>query len=141
LYFNSFVYGLEELLRLADRNSMAHAVEVRLPFLSHELVSFLFTLPSHFKIRRGWTKWVLRKAMQEKLPESITWRKDKTGFEPPQKKWMENKSVQEAIHEAKKQLASEHILNSAVLQKKIKPHSSYAADNLDWKYWSASFLF
>lgn len=40
LHYNSFTYGLEELLRYADRNSMAHAVEIRLPFLSHELAEF-----------------------------------------------------------------------------------------------------
>ena len=61
------------------------ALEVRLPFLHHHLVSFLFSLPSTHKIHKGWTKWLLRKAIEEKLPEKIAWRKDKTGFEPPQK--------------------------------------------------------
>ena len=61
LYFNTCIHGLEELLRYADRNSMAHGREPRLPFLSHELVEFIFSLPSHFKIRNGWTKWLLRK--------------------------------------------------------------------------------
>jgi asparagine synthase (glutamine-hydrolysing) len=88
LYFNTFVQGLEELLRLADRNSMAHAVEVRLPFLSHELVKFVFTLPPHFKIHQGWNKWLLRKTISPLLPESMAWRKDKVGFEPPQQAWM-----------------------------------------------------
>ena len=141
LYFNSFVNGLEELLRFADRNSMAHAIEVRLPFLNHELVEFLFSLPSHFKIHNGWTKWLLRKSVDALLPEEITWRKDKLGFEPPQKKWMGNKNVQEAIEEAKKKLVAHQILNPSVLTKKIKPHDSYAVNNWDWKYWSASYLF
>ncbi|HZH95206.1 MAG TPA: asparagine synthase (glutamine-hydrolyzing), partial [Flavisolibacter sp.] len=96
LYFNTFNYGLEELLRLADRNSMAHSVEVRLPFLSHELVGFLFTLPPHFKINGGWSKWLLRKTVEPMLPKEIVWRRDKTGFEPPQMAWMENKEVQAA---------------------------------------------
>ena len=39
--------GLEELLRFADRNSMAHGREVRLPFLNHELVEFIFSLPAN----------------------------------------------------------------------------------------------
>ena len=64
LHFNTQVHGLEELLRYADRNSMAHGCEVRLPFLSHELVEFIFSLPPHFKIRQGWTKWLLRKDME-----------------------------------------------------------------------------
>ena len=93
LHFNTCVHGLEELLRYADRNSMAHGREVRLPFLSHELVEFVFTLPSHFKIREGWTKWLLRQTMKQQLPEEIVWRKDKVGFEPPQKKWMQDPGV------------------------------------------------
>src|SRR5437762_7184865 len=84
LYFNTCTHGLEELLRYADRNSMAHGREVRLPFLGHELVEFLFLLPSNFKIRQGWTKWILRRSMENNLPGEITWRKDKVGFEPPQ---------------------------------------------------------
>ena len=46
LYYNTFITGLPELLRYADRNSMAHSREVRLPFLFHELVQFIFSLPA-----------------------------------------------------------------------------------------------
>ena len=141
LYFNTFVNGLEELLRLADRNSMAHAVEVRLPFLNHPLVEFLFSLPSEFKIHNGWTKWLLRKSIGNNLPQNVAWRKDKIGFEPPQKKWMQDPCIQEAIMESKKKLVNQKILKPSVLNKKIKPHNAYAADNWDWKYWSASYLF
>ncbi len=141
LYFNTFVNGLEELLRLADRNSMAHSVEVRLPFLSHQLVEFLFTLPPHFKIHQGWTKWILRKSVDDVLPKEITWRKDKVGFEPPQKKWMTNANVQREIQKAKEVLVSQQVLNSSVLNKKIQPHEAHVAENKDWKYWSAAFLF
>jgi asparagine synthase (glutamine-hydrolysing) len=141
LYYNTFVNGLEELLRFADRNSMAHGVEVRLPFLSHPLVEFLFSLPPDLKIHNGWTKWLLRKSVEDILPSQIVWRKDKIGFEPPQRQWMQKASVQEAIHEGKKILVEENILKPTVLNKKIQPHNAYAADNRDWKYWSASFLF
>jgi asparagine synthase (glutamine-hydrolysing) len=141
LHFNSFVYGLEELLRMADRNSMAHATEVRLPFLDHKLVEFLFTLPARYKIRDGWTKWLLRKTADPLLPKEITWRKDKIGFEPPQKQWMQNTAVQSAIQEAKKLLVGNNVLDKSVLNKKIQPHDAHAAVNDDWKYWSASFLY
>jgi asparagine synthase (glutamine-hydrolysing) len=141
LYFNTCIHGLEELLRYADRNSMAHGREVRLPFLSHELVEFIFSLPSNFKIRHGWTKWLLRESMKNRLPDPIVWRKDKVGFEPPQKSWMENKQVQDAIHEAKKKLVAEKVLKPEVLQKPVKPMASHDADNYDWRYFSASVLF
>ncbi len=140
LFFNSFVYGLEELLRLADRNSMAHAVEVRLPFLSADVVSFMFSLPAEAKIKKGWTKYLLRKSMEPVLPAEIVWRKDKNGFEPPQKQWMNEKNVKDAIQEAKRTLVKNNFLNESVLQKKIKPHDAHAAVSNDWKYWSASYL-
>lgn len=81
-YFTG-VYGLEKLLRFADRNSMAHSREVRLPFLNHELVEFLFSLPPDYKIHEGWTKYILRVSMQNILPHSIAWRVNKLGFNTP----------------------------------------------------------
>ncbi|MBL7720639.1 MAG: asparagine synthase, partial [Chitinophagaceae bacterium] len=130
-----------ELLRYADRNSMAHGREIRLPFLSHELVEFVFSLPSHFKIRNGWTKWLLRESVKEKLPHSSAWRRDKVGCEPPQKKWMENRSVQESIQEAKRKLVNEKVLKQEVLDKKIISSAAFDAENYDWRYFSAASLF
>lgn len=139
LYFNTVVHGLEELLRYADRNSMAHGVEVRLPFLQYQLVEALFSLPPHFKIQYGWTKWLLRKSIEKDLPQNIVWRKEKVGFEPPQKTWMQNKAVQEKIHEGKKKLVRNGILSPRALQR-TTPMDATAADNFDWRFWSASYL-
>ncbi len=138
LYFNTRVHGLEELLRLADRNSMAHGREVRLPFLDHRLAEFIFSLPSHFKIRKGWTKWLLRESMKEKLPSAITWRKDKTGFEPPQQQWMQNRHLQEMIQEAKRKMVKAKILKPEVLDKPVAASGSHDADSYDWRYLSAA---
>ncbi len=140
LYFNTIESGLEELLRYADRNSMAHGVEVRLPFLDHKLVEFIFSLPSNLKIHDGWTKWLLRKAMDKKLPGEIVWRKDKVGYEPPQQQWMENKILQEYIYEAKRKLVNEKILTQKVLDKKIDPKAAHADNNYDWRYLCAAQL-
>jgi len=134
LYFNSFQSGLEELLRYADRNSMAHGAEVRLPYLSHELVEFIFALPAYYKIHDGWTKWILRKAVSGCLPEATVWRTDKIGYEPPQKLWMESPRLQERIQEAKRTLVKEGILKQQVMDKKIQPHEASAADGSDWRY-------
>jgi len=98
------VHGLKELLRYADRNSMAHSREVRLPFLSHELVEFIFSLPDEFKLNAGWTKYVLRKAMNPILPKSICWRVDKIGYEPPQNMWMQSEDIQKIIVKTEKEL-------------------------------------
>ena len=141
LYFNMMQHGLEELLRYADRNSMAHGREVRLPFLSHELVEFIFSLPANFKIRKGWTKWLLRKTMEKSLPSEITWRQDKVGFEPPQQQWMQDEKLKEMIFDAKKKLADEKILKPESVNNKIIPKAAHEADNYDWRYLTASFLF
>lgn len=138
LHFNITEIGLEELLRFADRNSMAHGREVRLPFLNHELVKFIFSLPSQLKMHDGWTKFLLRKAMDKKLPDEIVWRKEKVGFEPPQKNWMENHHVQDYIHEAKKKLANAGILTKNAVDKKAEPLPAHADKNYDWRYLCAA---
>jgi asparagine synthase (glutamine-hydrolysing) len=134
LYYNALTNGLEELLRYADRNSMAHGVEIRLPFLDHRLAEFLFSLPARFKIREGWTKWLLRTTTQQALPPEIVWRKDKIGYEPPQYHWMSDPALVDRIREAKCNLVDKGILDRTVLQKKIQPMGAHAAENYDWRY-------
>jgi asparagine synthase (glutamine-hydrolysing) len=119
---------------------MAHGREVRLPFLSHELVEFIFSLPSHFKIRTGWTKWLLRTTMEKSLPAEIVWRRDKVGFEPPQKNWMELAAVKDAVHEAKRKLINENILRPEVINKPVVSLAAHEADNFEWRYLSAAAI-
>ena len=138
LYFNIMQHGLEELLRYADRNSMAHGTEIRLPFLNFELVSFIFSLPSSFKIKDGYTKSILRKTMYEKLPSKILWNTKKIGFETPQKNWMAEKKLQEKIIAGKEKLVKEKILKPTVLSHKINPKHAHEAENMDWRYLNLS---
>ncbi|HLG40575.1 MAG TPA: asparagine synthase (glutamine-hydrolyzing), partial [Chitinophagaceae bacterium] len=138
LYFNVCIHGLEELLRHADRNSMAHGREVRLPFLYHELVEFIFSLPSHFKIRNSRTKWILRQSMNRQLPDEIVWRKKKIGFEPPQKEWMQDSRMKDMGQEARKKLVNEKILKQEVLNKPAHPHPANDAEGYEWRYLAAA---
>jgi asparagine synthase (glutamine-hydrolysing) len=140
LYYNTMQNGLEELLCYADRNSMAHGLELRLPFLSHELVEFLFSMPGHYKIRQGYTKWILRESMKNELPATVTWRKDKIGFEPPQMQWMNQPSLQECIHDAKRKLSAAGILKKDVLNISVRPRAAYDPENRDWHYLIAATL-
>ena len=80
--------NLPMLLRYEDRDSMAHSVESRTPFLDFRLVEFTLGLPSDYKISEGWSKSVLRKAMKGILPESIRLRKDKIGFATDEQLWL-----------------------------------------------------
>src|SRR5579884_1335453 len=76
--------GLPELLRYEDRNSMAHSLEARVPLLDHRLVELAFSLPGDELIRRGETKSVLRRALDELLPPQVRHRRDKLGFVTPE---------------------------------------------------------
>ncbi len=79
--------SLPALLRYEDRNSMAFSIESRLPFIDHRLVSFIFSLPSNQKIHKGMTKYIMRKALKGKIPESIRTRNNKIGFSTPESSW------------------------------------------------------
>jgi len=70
-------------LRVEDRNSMAHSVEVRLPMLDYRLVEFLFGLANDWKIRGPLNKYLLREAMRDRIPEVVRTRVDKMGFPSP----------------------------------------------------------
>lgn len=93
--------GFHDLLRYADRNSMAFSREIRLPFLSHKLVEFVMTLPDDFLINDGWSKYIHRKSFDKLIPNEICWRKSKIGFEPPQKRWLNDKKVIEIFNNQK----------------------------------------
>jgi len=89
LYQDVFVHSLPALLRYEDRNSMAFSLEARVPFLDYRLVEFCFSLPVTQRIRDGWTKWVLRQAMDGILPEQVRWRRSKLGFATPEQRWLQ----------------------------------------------------
>jgi asparagine synthase (glutamine-hydrolysing) len=70
-----------------DRCSMAHSLEVRLPFLDHNLVDFAVNLPADVMLCKGWYKHVLRMAFPD-LPSTIRWRSDTLGFSTPAERWL-----------------------------------------------------
>ncbi len=80
--------NLPVLLRYEDRNSMLHGVEARLPFLDYRLVELSLSLPVQFKIRQGWTKWMLRKTMDGRMPDYVVWRRNKYSFNAPDDIWL-----------------------------------------------------
>jgi asparagine synthase (glutamine-hydrolysing) len=85
----SLEHGLPSLLRFEDRNSMAHSIESRVPFLTTEIAAFLFSLPDDYIIsREGVTKSVFRAAMRGIVPDAILDRRDKIGFQTPEQQWL-----------------------------------------------------
>jgi len=76
------------LLHWEDRNSMAHSIEARVPFLDHKLIEFTLGLPDAFKTRDGVTKRILKSAMRDAMPEKVIARTDKKGFATPEELWL-----------------------------------------------------
>ena len=107
LRFFTLDHGLKTLLRFADRSSMAFSREVRLPFLSHELVEFIFATPTSSKIWNGSTKRLLREGMRGVVPEPILQRHDKRGLDTPQRMWLQNPKVTELVRAAHKRTTAE----------------------------------
>ncbi|MBL4819362.1 MAG: asparagine synthase (glutamine-hydrolyzing) [Gammaproteobacteria bacterium] len=79
--------NLQMLLHWEDRNSMAHSIESRVPFLDHRLVELNIALGSRHKIEGAETKIILRRAMRDAMPQSIVNRQDKLGFATPEETW------------------------------------------------------
>lgn len=77
---------LPALLRYVDRNSMAYSIEDRLPFLDYRLVEYAMRLPLNAKISGGYSKAVMRRALD--MPELVRKRRDKIGFYTPENAWM-----------------------------------------------------
>jgi asparagine synthase (glutamine-hydrolysing) len=80
--------NLQALLHYEDRNSMTHSIESRVPFLDVRLVEYIASLPLNQKIRGGVTKFSLRKAIKNIVPEQVRCRMDKMGFVTPEEVWM-----------------------------------------------------
>ncbi|PCI27947.1 MAG: asparagine synthase (glutamine-hydrolyzing) [SAR324 cluster bacterium] len=81
---------LPTLLRNYDRYSMMNSVEIRMPFMDHRLVSYVNSLPYSSKFGGGYTKKLIRDAMDPFMPKEVTWRKSKIGFNSPIVNWMQN---------------------------------------------------
>ncbi|HNX06405.1 MAG TPA: asparagine synthase (glutamine-hydrolyzing) [Bacteroidales bacterium] len=101
--FDFFTGGyLRNLLRWEDRCSMQYSVESRTPFADDiDLIEFVFSLPSAYKIHEGHSKYLLREAAGGLLPDAIYRRSDKLGFATPQSLWLRQS------HQRMKQIISE----------------------------------
>lgn len=95
--------NLQMLLHWEDRDSMAHSIEARVPFLDHRLVEYVLGLPDDYKIHRGVTKRILREGLRGLLPEVIRMRMSKLGFVTPEEHWMRQEAPEkfrQAVREA-----------------------------------------
>jgi asparagine synthase (glutamine-hydrolysing) len=89
LYLDTHIYLPNDMLTKVDRMSMANSLEARVPLLDHVLAEYVATLPHHYKVKGRETKYILKKAMESRLPHEILYRK-KQGFDLPLSVWFRN---------------------------------------------------
>lgn len=124
-------FSLPVLLRYEDRNSMAHSIETRLPFLDYEFAEFLVNQRGNLKFRHGWSKWILRQTMRGNLPEKVRLRKDKMGFGTPETRWV-CENLHDRIAEVfnASQFAMEGVLDAQKVRNELSKFSSGQPDCL-----------
>ena len=128
LYVDAKTWLPDDLLLKADKMTMAASIELRVPFLDNEIVSFASSLPTNYKIHNGISKFILKKLMEGILPREIIYRKKK-GFTVPTQSWFAG----ELLKPAKDMILSDKLLNRGWFQKKylenmFERHSSRKED-------------
>jgi len=125
-----------------DRASMACSLEVRAPFLDHELVEFVMGLPSSLKLKGFTQKYLLKKAVADLLPKEVIQRKKK-GFGIPVAKWVKG-PLKELFQDllAPDRIRREGFLNAEYVTKLLEDHLAGKKDNrkqlwtlLVWELW------
>ncbi|WP_144903910.1 asparagine synthase (glutamine-hydrolyzing) [Halobellus captivus] len=129
-------YLPDDLLVKVDRESMAHSLEVRSPFLDHKLVEFAATIPSKYKWRRGEKKWLLKRAFKQYLPDPVATR-SKQGFSVPVNEWFRGE-LREYARDSLERLGARQNFDERGLQSLLAEHTSGA--NHGFKLWDLVVL-
>ena len=128
-YLDLKTYLIGDINTKVDRASMAHSLEVREPLMDHSLVEWLATLPSSLKVHGQEGKWLLKKAMEPRLPQELLYR-PKMGFAVPLAQWFRGplrKRVRDAL--LGERLADTGLFNDAYLKELVDYHQSGRRDN------------
>ncbi len=82
-------WKMNHWLRSGNKTLYGIPIESRAPFMDYHLAEFAFRLPATYLIRDGWTKYLLRKAVEDVLPKQVAWRRRKMGYPMPFRPWLE----------------------------------------------------
>ncbi len=140
LWFDQKYFLPDDILMKVDRMSMAHAVEVRPPFLDHRIVEFAASLPASFKMRGSRQKFILKELMRGKLPASVL-QKKKTGLDIPSHEWLRG-PLRPLMLDALKTGVAVHagLFEKSAIDKCISDHLERRA-NLGYHLWGLMILF
>jgi len=140
LWFDQKYYLPDDILTKVDRISMAHAVEVRPPFLDHRIVEFAATLPADLRIRGSRQKVILKELMRGKLPRRVLTRK-KAGFDIPAHEWFRG-PLRELLADTLAGAAAEHsgLFRFDEIEALAEAHQQRRA-NLGYHLWGLLTLF
>lgn len=127
LDFKTYLPG--DILTKVDRASMAHSLEVRVPFLDHRFVELIAGIPSGLKLSRGRSKYILKEALRPVLPDEILFRK-KMGFAVPLDVWFRG-SLRDHVMDVMRgpRLAQTGIFDNDYLQQLANEHASKKRDH------------
>ncbi len=129
----SLEQGLASLLHYEDRDSMAHSIESRVPFLDYRLVEAVYAMPFNYKLRDGITKSVLRDGLADVLPDKIRNRYSKLGFVTPEDQWINSNynKYQKELKESAEML--EGIIDSDKVMKWFGNNKVRRQDSTIWR--------
>jgi len=130
-------YLPDDLLVKADRATMAHSVEGRSPFLDHELVEFAARVPAKYKLRDGESKWLLKRAFEPEIPESIRQR-PKQGFGVPVTEWF-RRDLRGFARGKLERLGARGPFDRGALQGLLDEHAGGRADH-GYRLWDLTWL-
>jgi asparagine synthase (glutamine-hydrolysing) len=138
-YLDIKTYLQDDLLVKADRASMANSLEVRVPYLDHELAEFAFSLPPSLRLKNLNTKYILKETAGDLLPQDII-NRQKKGFGAPIAAWIKD-GFKEVILDnlAKDKIKKEGFFNYSYIERLLKEHFDNKADNRK-KIWTI-FMF
>jgi len=115
-----------DILAKADRMTMAHSLELRVPYLDPRVAAVSATIPDHLKYRDGTTKWLLRRAFRGRIPEA-TERRAKLGFPTPFRHWLAQ-DPDAVLAPIRRSAFLASILDMDVVEGLARDHTSGATD-------------
>ncbi|MGB0987072.1 MAG: XrtA/PEP-CTERM system amidotransferase [Pseudoalteromonas spongiae] len=128
-YLDMKTYLVGDILTKVDRASMAHSLEVRVPFLDHKFVEWGFNVPTSQNLVQGVGKKSLKQAMEPHLPHDVLYRK-KMGFSVPLAEWFKG-PLKDRLYDGllSQQMKDSGYFNQQQLQKLIDQHVKGVRDN------------